>query len=129
METEYRILRPTIPPGVRLVENVYIPMRDRVKLAVDVYLPEEEGPHPVIMSLSPYKKEAQPGSPKKSYHSEAGELSLYVPNGYAMVHAQVRGSGMSQGQYNFYDKTEQQDAYDLVEGIAQQAWCDEERYI
>lgn len=124
MEQEFKVLRPPHPPGVRLIENVYIPMRDGVKLAVDVYLPEKEGPHPVILSLSPYKKEAQPGSPKKSYHAEAGELSFFVPYGYVMVHAQVRGSGMSQGQYNFYNKTEQQDGYDLVEGIAKQSWCD-----
>ena len=124
MEQEYRVLRPSLPSGVRLIENVYVPMRDGIKLAVDVYLPEEEGPYPVILSLSPYKKEAQAGSPTRGYHAEAGELSFYVPYGYAMVHAQVRGSGMSQGHYNFYDQTEQQDGYDLVEGIARQSWCD-----
>ena len=124
MSQEYHVLRPILPNGVRLIENVYIPMRDGVKLAVDVYLPEAEGRYPVILSLSPYKKEAQPGSPIKGYHAEAGEPSFYIPYGYAMVHAQVRGSGMSQGQYNFYDKTEQKDGYDLVEAIAQQSWCD-----
>ena len=53
----YPILRPPVLLGVKRDENVYIPMRDGVKLAVDVYRPEAEGRYPAILSLSPYEKE------------------------------------------------------------------------
>jgi len=124
MKEGYAISRVPLPPGIKLEENVYITMRDGVKLAVDVYKPEKEGYYPVILGLCPYKKEAQAASPLKGYHSEGGNPSCYVPHGYVVVFATTRGAGMSQGQYNFFDSMEQQDGYDLVEGIAQQPWCD-----
>ncbi|MFH1950388.1 MAG: CocE/NonD family hydrolase [Pseudomonadota bacterium] len=120
----YPIQRVPLPPGIKLEENVFITMRDGVKLAVDVYRPEKEGRYPVILAICPYKKEAQAASPLKGYHSEGGNLSFYVPHGYIMAFATTRGAGMSQGQYNFFDILEQQDGYDLVEGIARQPWCD-----
>ncbi|MFC2072849.1 CocE/NonD family hydrolase [Chloroflexota bacterium] len=125
MSLQYQITRPPLPTGVQLEENVYITMRDGIKLAVDVYKPEKEGRYPVILAIAPYKKEGMAGSPSKGYHSsEGGDPGFYVPRGYIMVFAQCRGSGMSQGQYTFYSIQEQQDGHDLVEGIAQQPWCD-----
>ena len=65
MDRVYPITRLPLPPGVRLLENVYITMRDGVRLAVDVYLPEAPGKYPVLLGSSPYRKEAQLGSPVK----------------------------------------------------------------
>lgn len=124
MKEVYPITRVPLPPGIKLIENVSITMRDGVRLAADVYTPQAEGRYPAILSLSPYRKEAQAASPLQGYHSEAGDPRFYVPRGYAMVFATARGAGMSQGQYNFHDAAEQRDGYDLVEGIAQQPWCD-----
>ncbi|MFC1958001.1 CocE/NonD family hydrolase [Chloroflexota bacterium] len=124
MKQQYHVSRPPLPPGVELEENIYITMRDGIKLAVDVYKPEKKGRYPAIMTLAPYRKEGMVGNPVEGYHSEGGNPALYIPHGYVMVCAQVRGSGMSQGQYNFYDAKEQSDGYDLVEGIAEQPWCD-----
>lgn len=120
----YPIERVPLPPGIKLEENIYITMRDSIKLAADVYMPEKKGRYPVILAICPYRKEAQAGQPRQGYHSEGGNLSFFVPQGYIVVFASVRGSGMSQGQYNFHDPTEQRDGYDLVEGIARQPWCD-----
>lgn len=113
-----------MPAGIEVIENLYITMRDGIKLAVDVYKPKASGRYPAIMTVSPYKKEGMAGSPRKEYHTETLDPAFYVPHGYAMVFAQARGSGMSQGQYPFYTVTEQQDGHDLVEGIAKQPWCD-----
>jgi predicted acyl esterase len=124
MRETYSITRVPTPSGVKLIKNLYITMRDGVKLATDVYLPEKKGRYPVILGLCPYKKEAQLGPPRAGFHSEGGNVSFFVPQGYVMVFATARGAGMSQGQYNFLDLKEQQDGYDLVEGIAQQPWCD-----
>ena len=111
------------PPGVKLDYNVYVPMRDGVKLAVDVYRPETEGRYPALLSYSAYTKEIQQQQPNYSHAVEAGATYFYVPKGYVHIIAQARGSGFSQGQYKFFDKKEQQDGYDLVEWIAQRPWC------
>jgi len=123
MKELYPIVRPKLPEGVRLDPNVYVTMRDGIKLAVDVYRPEAEGRYPGILSMSPYIKELQQESPHLSHSIEAGATGFFVPKGYAHVIATVRGSGFSQGQYNYYDLIEQQNGYDLIEWIAGQPWC------
>lgn len=123
MKKSYPIAKPKTPLEVKLDENVYVSMRDGIKLAVDIYRPEAEGCYPVILSMSPYMKEMQQHPPHLSHSIEAGATDFFVPKGYIHVIAQIRGSGMSQGRYNFFDIKEQQDGYDLVEWIAQQPWC------
>jgi predicted acyl esterase len=124
MKKSYPIIRPPLPPGVKLDENVFVTMRDGVKLAVDVYRPEPDGRYPGLLSMSPYIKEIQQQPPQLCHSIEAGNTGFFVPKGYVHVIASIRGSGFSQGQYNYYDIKEQQDGYDLVEWIAQQPWCD-----
>jgi len=116
-------VRPALPLGVKLDENVYVTMRDGVKIAVDVYRPEAEGRYPGLLSTSAYIKDLQQQPPELSHSIEAGATRFFVPKGYVHVIAQVRGSGLSQGQFNWYDSTEQRDGYELVEWIAQQPWC------
>lgn len=111
------------PKGVKLEENVYVTMRDGVKIAVDVYLPETEGRYPALFSMSPYMKEIQQRPPQWSHSIEAGATGFIVPKGYVHVIAQSRGSGLSQGQYQFYNSVEQQDGYELIEWAAGQTWC------
>ena len=46
MRKGYPTERGPLPPGIKLDENVYVTMRDGVKIAVDVYRPEAEGRYP-----------------------------------------------------------------------------------
>ena len=110
-------------PGMRVMENVYVTMRDGVRLAVDIYLPESEGRYPALLSLSLYLKEIQRKPPHWSHAIESGATSFYVPNGYVHVIAQGRGAGLSQGQWNWFDEKERTDGCDLIEWIAAQPWC------
>ena len=82
-------------PGLRVIENVSVAMRDGVLLAVDIYLPQAEGRYPVLLSLSPYLKEIQRKPPQWSHAIESGATSFYVGKGYAHVIAQGRGAGLS----------------------------------
>ncbi len=123
MKKDYRIVRPPLPPGVKLEENVYVKMRDGVKIAVDIYRPEAEGRYPAILGMLPYMKELQQWPPMLTHSIEAGNTGFFVSKGYVHVIAQVRGTGFSQGQWNNLDTKEQQDGYDLVEWIAKQPWC------
>ena len=98
---------PQPPPGVALDENVYVAMRDGVRLAVDVYRPAPGGRHPALLSLSPYSKDIQQQPPQWSHAIESGATGFYVPKGYIHVIAQARGAGYSQGQWNFFDRSEE----------------------
>ncbi len=115
---------PEPPPGVSLDENVYVAMRDGVRLAVDVYRPVTDGRYPVLLSLSPYSKDIQQKPPQWSHAIESGATAFYVGNGYIHVIAQGRGAGRSQGQWRWFDDKESTDGYDLIEWIAAQQWCD-----
>jgi len=110
--------------GVKLDANVFVAMRDGIRLAVDVYRPEQEGKHPALLSLSPYNKDIQRKPPHWSHAIESGATSFYVPKGYVHVIAQGRGGGLSQGQWRWFDEHERTDGYDLIEWMAQQPWCD-----
>jgi putative CocE/NonD family hydrolase len=93
-------------PGIRVAENVYVTMRDGVKLAVDVYRPEQDGKYPALLSLSPYNKDIQRKPPHWSHAIESGATSFYVPKGYVHVIPQGRGGGLSQGQWRWFDDKE-----------------------
>jgi predicted acyl esterase len=117
------IPRGPLPPGIRLEENVYVTMRDGVKISVDIYSPEEQGRCPAILSISPYLKELQQWPPQMCHSIEAGATALLVPKGYVHVIANMRGTGLSQGRFNYLGIEDQRDGYDLIEWIAEQAWC------
>lgn len=122
--TKLPTVRGPLAPGIKLEENVSITMRDGIKLSADIYRPQAEGRYPALLSMSPYMKEIQQQPPLLTHSIEAGNTSFFVPRGYVHVIATVRGSGYSQGQYNFLSTEEQQDGYDLVEWCARQRWCD-----
>ncbi len=123
MKNDYPDIHRQPPSGVKLDSNVYVTMRDGVKIAVDVYRPAKEGKYPAIFSTSAYIKDIQPCAPQLSHSIEAGNPFYLAQNGYIHIIGQSRGSGMSQGQYNWYDAAEQKDGYDMIEWIARQPWC------
>jgi predicted acyl esterase len=125
MKAHLTTVRPPLPEGMILEENVYVTMRDGVRLAADIYRPAKEGKYPGILSMSPYIKEMQQWPPAISHSIEAGNTAFFVPNGYVHVIVSSRGSGLSQGQWSPFDLATQQDGYDMVEWIAQQDWCNE----
>jgi predicted acyl esterase len=116
---------------VKSEKNVYVPMRDGVRLCIDIYYPDAQGKFPALIAVSPYGKELQtladPARPYSVFHGaggvEAGKTEFWVSRGYAHVIADTRGSGYSEGNYCFYGKKEHEDGYDLVEWIAKQPWC------
>jgi len=115
---------PQPPPGATLDENVYVDMRDGIRLCVDVYKPQVEGRYPALLSLSPYSKDIQQQPPQWSHAIESGATGFYVSHGYVHVIAQARGAGRSQGEWRWFDDKERTDGYDLIEWIAAQDWCD-----
>ena len=116
---EALVKAPPVPvPGIKVDENIYVTMRDGIRLAVDVFRPEADGRYPALLSLSPYNKDIQRKPPHWSHAIELGATSFYVPNGYIHVIAQGRGGGLSQGQWRWFDEKERGDGHDLIEWIA-----------
>jgi uncharacterized protein len=112
------------PKQMRLERDVKVTMRDGVRISLCVYRPQREGRVPALFAASPYQHEfdAVPAFPLFLWR-ETGPIEWYVEQGYAYVHADVRGSGRSEGEFAFMDFTEQQDYVELIAWIARQPWC------
>ena len=96
--------------------DIMIPMRDGVQLSTDVYLPEGEGPFPVILVRLPYGKE-------EAYTYMPAIGRFWAHKGYAFVVQDVRGKFESEGTFVPFIH-EVDDGYDTLEWISQQPWSD-----
>ena len=112
------------PSGMTIEQDIKVTMRDGVRLSLCVYRPPDDGPVPALFAASPYQHEFDtvPAFPLFLWR-ETGPVEWYVGQGYAYVHADVRGSGRSQGEFGFMDRTEQQDYVELIAWITRQPWC------
>ncbi|WP_333500886.1 CocE/NonD family hydrolase [Kluyvera genomosp. 2] len=120
-----------------VLKDLRVPMRDGVHLAADAYHAEGDEPRPALIALSPYGKELQAlaltippqkrPSPLWDGCIEAGDITRVVKEGYVHVIGDVRGSGASEGEhignYNAGGVPLGQDAYDFIEWVAAQPWC------
>jgi uncharacterized protein len=88
--------------------------RDGVKLAANVFLPAGSGPFPVVLSRTPYLKDAL--AELAGYSAKK-----YTDAGYAFVMQDVRGKGHSEGFYEAFIP-DLEDGYDTVEWVAKQSW-------
>jgi len=78
-------------------QEVYITMRDGVKLFTSIYTPGNNSvTHPILMIRTPYNIEQ--GGPDQ-FNSFIQIYSRYVENEYIMVFQDVRGRYMSEGKF------------------------------
>lgn len=119
-------------------KDVYIPMRDGVHLAADIYRPDADGKFPALIAFQPFGKEHEAMAlrfPPQARPSslwdgtmEGGDTYYLVARGYAHVIVDARGAGSSEGE--FYgalgtgEGGEGKDLYDVIQWVAQQPWCD-----
>jgi predicted acyl esterase len=103
--------------------EVKIKVHDGVDIAVALYMPEGDGPFPVLLAASPYRYDnnALPPSPQFLWR-ETGPIDFYVKQGYVYANMDVRGCGKSGGEFRFLDRAEQRDLYDVVEWLGRQPW-------
>ena len=106
---------------------VSIRMRDGVEIAAAIYLPKRTagrtGRFPALLAASPYRfdNDIAPALPVFLWR-ETGPIDLYLDQGYAFVHMDVRGTGRSGGKYRYMCRKEQRDLYEVIEWIARQKW-------
>ncbi len=104
-----------------MIENVFIPVGEGVKLAAQLWLPAEaeRRPAPVVVEYIPYRKRDR----YRRYGLYWGRTLAQYGVAYARV--ETRGSGDSTGLLtDEYLASEQHDAAAAIAWLAAQPWCD-----
>jgi predicted acyl esterase len=131
--------------GMLIEWDVAIETDDGVVLRADVFRPRnEDRACPVILSYGPYAKglafeDGYPGQWKilttehpdvltgttgRFLNWEVVDPEKWVPDGYACVRVDSRGSGRSPGYLDPFSPREARDIYHCVEWAAARPWCD-----
>ncbi len=109
-----------LPRPVRVIDHVWIPLSDGIRLGARIWLPEDadDDPVPAILEYLPYRKgdgTAVRDQPRHAY---------FAGHGYAVLRVDIRGSGESGGLLpDEYLPQEQEDALEVLAWIAAQPWC------
>ena len=106
--------------GVRM-EQVWIPMKDGVRLAATLYMPDGAKPgekFPALLDYLPYRKDdgtAAGDYPKNAY---------FARRGYVGARVDIRGFGASEGRPTDreYSEQEQTDGEQVIHWLATQPW-------
>jgi putative CocE/NonD family hydrolase len=103
----------------RVLKDVMVPLRDGVRLATDVWIPEGTKPAPAILTRTPYSKD------NSAFYAPGivAEPFALVQQGYVVVWQDCRGTYRSEGEYAELAH-EALDGVDTVGWIREQAWCD-----
>ncbi|MEO6941747.1 MAG: CocE/NonD family hydrolase [Terrimesophilobacter sp.] len=131
------------PTDLRVARDVEIPMKDGVILRVNLYRPAGDAPVPVILSAHPYGKDKHPHRTRRGWslnfqyrimnQSEPVEISSetgweapdpvwWVSHGYAVINADLRGAGTSDGVGSLFTDAEAADIVELIEWAGAQPW-------
>jgi hypothetical protein len=124
-------------------KDVPVPVGDGLVLRANVFRPQGPGPFPVVMSLGIYGKDihfadgyapqwavltrlypglATEGSSGRWLRWEVPDPERFVPDGFALVNVDARGSGRSPGYLDAFSPRETQDYHDAIEWAAAQPW-------
>ncbi len=124
-------------------KNVPIVMSDGVVLRANVFRPDRPERYPVVMSHGIYGKDVhfslafkpqwetllrlypglcKDGSTGRFLRWEVPDPERWVPDSYAIVVVDTRGSGKSGGYLDPRQPRENQDYYELVEWAGEQGW-------
>ncbi len=135
-------MKSEIRDGMQIDWDAPIKMDDGVVLRADVFRPVGDGKYPVIISYGPYAKglsfqegyksnwsrltkaapEVLEGSSNIYQNWELVDPEKWVPDGYALVRIDSRGSGRSPGELDVWSARESQDIYECVEWAGTQPW-------
>jgi putative CocE/NonD family hydrolase len=112
-----------------VLTSQYLTMRDGIKIAIDIVRPAKaekvhEEPLPVVWTHTRYRRAYIRGGKRMSELDSPLYRNL-LKYGYVLAAADVRGSGASFGSWQgIWAQEETQDAYEIIEWLAAQPWCD-----
>jgi uncharacterized protein len=102
---------------MRVLYDQECTMRDGVILRQDLYMPDNEITHPVVLMRTPY------GKGHFAQERIYANYKALVDEGYAIVIQDVRGTGASDGMLNSTAVSEFDDGFDTVNEIASRQYC------
>ena len=102
-------LRPPICRSGKRWEEM-VPMRDGVKLHTIFWMPDTDGPWPVLFSRTPYPK----NQPIYEYQGK-----IFSERGYGFIYQYCRGTGASEGEWAPFEN-ERLDGVDALQWLQQQ---------
>ena len=78
---------------MKITKDVYVTMRDGIRIALKIYRPDADGAFPALFVPSPYQYDTDdlPALPLFLWR-ETGPIEWYIDHGYAYVRMDVRGS-------------------------------------
>ncbi len=106
-------------------QSGYLPMRDGVRIAVDVWLPgkAKDQKIPTLIRATRYQRAANTGSSDPAKNSNAEEAKRWMDLGYGLLIVDARGSGASFGmRTSELSPDEVQDYGEIIEWIGTQPW-------
>lgn len=113
---------PPSPPtyGVRMV-NEWIPMKDGVRLAATLYMPQGAKPgekFPALLDYLPYRKDDATAA------GDYPKSAFFARRGYVAARVDIRGFGASEGRptEREYSEQEQVDGEQVIHWLATQPW-------
>lgn len=137
--------RPFPVPRVRFDYEVVVPMSDGLGLHTNIFRPEGDAVVPAIITHGVYGKDVPWARTRPYRHAwkvlrrkvadlndrsslsfmrwEMPDPEYWVPRGYAVIHADARGSGKTPGTLDLMSPREIQDYKELIEWVAGQPWC------
>jgi putative CocE/NonD family hydrolase len=97
-------------------KEIFISMRDGVRLSTDVWLPKGAlGKLPTVLVRTPYNKE-------REVTAAMEWRELWLKHGYAVVIQNERGRYFSEGEFKNYLQGASTDGYDSIHWITHQPW-------
>ncbi len=134
--------RSEVRDGMRIDWDVPIEMDDGLVLRADVFRPLAEGRYAALLTYGPYAKglafqdgypsawqrmvsehpDVAYGSTNKYQNWEVVDPEKWVPDGYACVRVDSRGTGRSPGRIDHFSPRETRDFYLCIEWAAAQSW-------
>jgi len=111
------IRRGSIRAPMARTDDVYLGMRDGVRLAATLHLPDGDGPWPALLEALPYRKDDLTASYRAEYQRLADDF------GYLVCRVDIRGTGSSEGApVGEYTSAELQDLTEVIAWLAEQPW-------
>jgi len=126
--------------GVVAEKDKKLALSDGTNLNFNLWRPDTAEKVPAILSFHCYHSEAQtgpippsaistaqwrhPGQEWTNASLESGDPIFFARRGYAHAVCNTRGSGKSEGLWQFFGPQEAKDCYEVIEWLAKQPWCD-----
>lgn len=127
-----------LPVDIVFDKDVAVTLRDGTVTYVDLFRPVTDNPVPVIVAFSPYGKGQGAASSAMGVFKLVGlesnivsglqkfegpDPAYWCAHGYAICNPDIRGVAESEGDSVLWDRQEGRDAYDLIEWLGVQDWC------